>query len=148
MVATMSVVVGGHNGAADPLWGTQAAPVLPLVSVDRSGVIMTLDGDSSPKLPRHWLRGLQSICSLQQAQGEEEGRFPSCLLVGDLLFSGLGWGISIHINPEIRSPWTSLLFSLSCWCLEVSFKSSLNVECSVVCWKEAVLISRTSGCKA
>ena len=66
MVARVSVVVGGHNGVADPRQGVQAAPVLPLVLIDDQGVIMALDGDSSPQLTRHQPRALQRTCSCKQ----------------------------------------------------------------------------------
>lgn len=110
-VAKVGVVVGGHNGVAEPGQGAQAAPVLPLVPVDGRGGVMALDGDSFPRLPRHQPRALQCIGSLQQAQYEDNVHFPSCLLVGNLWFSGVSWGLFIHLSLEIKSTWTVLSLS-------------------------------------
>lgn len=64
----MRVVVGGHDGVAEPRQGAQAAPVLPLVSVDGRGGVMTLDGDSTPRLPGHQPRALQRDGSCRQRE--------------------------------------------------------------------------------
>lgn len=68
-------MVGGHNGVAEPRQGASAAPVLPLVPVDGRGLIIALDGDSTPRLPRHqpWaLQALPHICSCRQRKKSKE----------------------------------------------------------------------------
>lgn len=67
-VATVRVVVGRHDGVAEPRQGAQAAPVLPLVPVDGCGGVTTLDGDSAPRLPRHQPRALQRVGSCRQRE--------------------------------------------------------------------------------
>lgn len=114
-------MVGGHNGVAEPRQGALAAPVLPLVPVDGRGLIIALDGDRAPRLPRHQPRALQAfpcIRSLQQAQYEDDTHFPSCPLVSNLLFSGLSWSFSIHLSLEINSTGTFLFLFLRCWSLD------------------------------
>ena len=74
----MRVAVGGHNGAADPRRGPEAAPVLPLVAVDGQAGVPALDGHSAPRLPGHQPWALQCTGGCRQREKKVHGeRVPS-----------------------------------------------------------------------
>ena len=70
----MRVAVGGHDGAADPRRGSEAAPVLPLVAVDGQAGVPALDGHSAPRLPGHqpWAPQCTGGCRQREEKSMEK----------------------------------------------------------------------------